>query len=71
MSNGESVIFAVEDIIDRGVGEIRKTIFGEGSEEGKALPWSQGQAWTVIKQLADKVKVKTRPCSSDFLISFI
>jgi hypothetical protein len=57
MQNGESLTFAIEDIISRGVAEIRKTAFGDDSEESKALPWTQIQAWTVIKQLATKEQV--------------
>lgn len=52
IQNGESLTFAMEDIINRGVAEIRKTTFGDDSEESKSLPWSQIQAWTIIKQLA-------------------
>jgi hypothetical protein len=57
LQNGESVVFAVEDIINRGVAEIRKTAFGDDSEESKSLPWTQSQAWTIVTQLAVKDEV--------------
>jgi len=57
MQNGESLTFAVEDIISRGVAEIRKTAFGDDSEESKSLPWTQSQAWSIIKQLASKDEI--------------
>lgn len=43
---------AVEDIVSRGVAELRKNAFGEDSDDGKNLPWSRYQAWKVLKMLA-------------------
>lgn len=43
---------AVEDIINRGVAELRKNAFGEDNEDAKSLPWSRYQAWKVLKALA-------------------
>jgi hypothetical protein len=43
---------AVEDIINRGVAELRKNAFGEDNEDAKNLPWSRYQAWKVLKALA-------------------
>ncbi len=51
---------AVEDIIHRGEGELRKAAFGDDSEEAKHLLWSREQAWTLIKQLARKEEVRPR-----------
>ena len=50
---------AVEDIINRGVAEIRKTAFGDDNEESKSLPWSQSQAWVIVKQLAEREEVRS------------
>ena len=57
---------AVEDIIHRGVGELRKLAFGDDSEDAKNLPWSREQAWFLLKQLAAKGEVRDRsmnPCT--------
>lgn len=48
---------AVEDIIVRGVGELRKKAFGEDIDDAKSLPWSREQAWIVLKQLACKAEL--------------
>lgn len=48
---------AVEDIIHRGVGELRKLAFGDDSEDAKNLPWSREQAWFLLKRLAAKGEV--------------
>lgn len=48
---GQRIEDAVEDIIVRGVNELRRTAFGEGTEDAKALTWSREQAWSIIKQL--------------------
>jgi hypothetical protein len=48
---------AVEDIISRGVGELRKNAFGDDLEDSKALPWTREQAWVVLKQLSKQEEV--------------
>ncbi|TRM59397.1 RNA12 protein-domain-containing protein [Schizophyllum amplum] len=50
--NGQTVEDAVEDIISRGVAELRKNAFGDDADDAKNLPWSREQAWHVLKQLA-------------------
>lgn len=54
---GQSVVDAVEDIIQRGVAELRKNAFGDDSEDAKSLSWTRQQAWTVLKLLAQKDEV--------------
>ncbi|RDB21358.1 Mitochondrial escape protein 2 [Hypsizygus marmoreus] len=49
---GQGVEEAVEDIINRGVGELRKNAFGDDIDDAKSLPWSREQAWAVLKLLA-------------------
>jgi hypothetical protein len=49
---------AVEDIINRGVGELRKNAFGDDVEDAKTLPWSREQAWIVLKQLSKQQEVR-------------
>ena len=55
--NGQSVKDAVEDIIYRGVAELRKSAFGDDSEDAKNLPWTREQAWTVLKLLSQQAEV--------------
>ncbi|KAG9016840.1 mitochondrial escape protein 2 [Tulasnella sp. JGI-2019a] len=52
VQNGSTVRDAVEDIIARGVGELRKIAFGDDNEDTKNLPWKPEQAWAVLKRLA-------------------
>jgi len=47
-----SVEEAVEDIIARGVVELRKNAFGDDVDDVKSLAWTQEQAWKVIKVLS-------------------
>ena len=54
---GQTIAQGVEDIISRSVGELRKTAFGDDAEDAKSFPWSRQQAWTILKQLADKQEV--------------
>lgn len=63
MQNGSTVRDAVEDIIARGVGELRKIAFGDDVEDTKNLPWKQEQAWAVLKRLAkdDEVSSEVKP----------
>ncbi|ESK85972.1 hypothetical protein Moror_9473 [Moniliophthora roreri MCA 2997] len=55
--NGQAVKEAVEEIINRGVGELRKTAFGDDSEDAKNLPWTREQAWVVLKLLSRQAEV--------------
>jgi hypothetical protein len=48
---------AVEDIINRGVAELRKNAFGDDTEDAKGLPWTREQAWRVLKALAKTPEV--------------
>ncbi|PPQ78179.1 hypothetical protein CVT25_015512 [Psilocybe cyanescens] len=50
--SGMKVDEAVEDIISRGVAELRKNAFGEDTEDAKSLPWTRYQAWKVLKTLS-------------------
>jgi hypothetical protein len=43
---------AVDDIILRNVVELRKTAFGDDTEDAKSLAWSRPQAWKVVSELA-------------------
>lgn len=52
VQSGQDIKEAVEDIINRGVGELRKNAFGDDAEDAKSLPWSREQAWLVLKQLS-------------------
>lgn len=55
--SGQSVEDAVEDIINRGVTELRKNAFGDDAEDAKNLPWTSEQAWTVLKTLSKQAEV--------------
>jgi hypothetical protein len=55
---------AVEDIISRGVSELRKNAFGDDIEDAKTLPWSREQAWVVLKQLSKQDEVEHCETSS-------
>ncbi|KAJ3822055.1 RNA12 protein-domain-containing protein [Lentinula raphanica] len=54
---GMGVKEAVEDIISRGIGELRKNAFGDDAEDAKNLPWTRGQAWTLLNLLSKKAEV--------------
>jgi hypothetical protein len=56
--SGQQVQEAVEDIISRGVSELRKNAFGDDNEDSKTLPWSREQAWLVLKQLSKQEEVR-------------
>ncbi|KDQ13211.1 hypothetical protein BOTBODRAFT_188730 [Botryobasidium botryosum FD-172 SS1] len=64
--NGQNVKDAVEDIITRGVGELRKNAFGDDADDAKALPWTRQQAWIVLKQLAKNDEI----AYADLLMNF-
>ena len=55
--SGQAIEDAVEDIISRSTGELRKNAFGEDIEDAKSLPWTREEAWTVLKQLAQRAEV--------------
>lgn len=55
--SGMTVEQAVDDIISRGVSELRKNAFGDDAEDAKNLPWSREQAWAVMKQLAKRTEM--------------
>lgn len=48
----------MEDIITRGVGELRKNAFGDDAEDAKELPWTRAQAWSLMKRLAKDGEVR-------------
>ena len=53
-----SVQEAVDDVISRGVSELRKNAFGDDVEDAKSLPWTREQAWFLMKQLARQSEVR-------------
>jgi len=55
--NGMNVEEAVEDIIARGVVELRKNAFGDDVDDAKGLAWTPEQAWKVIKMLSQSQEV--------------
>ena len=52
-----SVEEAVEDIIARGVVELRKNAFGDDVDDVKSLAWTHEQAWKVITMLSESQEV--------------
>lgn len=55
--NGQSIPDAVDEIIHRGISEMRKNAFGDDLEDAKSLPWTREQAWSVLRALAVKDEV--------------
>ena len=55
--NGMDVDTAVEDIITRGVIELRKNAFGDDVGDAKSLPWSREQAWKIVKLFSKSAEV--------------
>lgn len=49
---------AVQDIVARGMGELRKTAFGDDEEDAKDLLWKREQVWSILKQLAKNGEVR-------------
>jgi hypothetical protein len=49
---------AIEDIVTRGVSELRKNAFGEESEDAKSMVWSREQAFFTLKGLAKSDEVR-------------
>lgn len=52
------MVDAVDDIVRRGVSELRKNAFGDDMEDAKALPWTREQAWAVLKALSGANEVR-------------
>ena len=52
---------AVDDIVIRGVGELRKNAFGDDIEDAKNLPWTREQAWILMKLLSKQPEVCSKP----------
>ncbi|THV08025.1 hypothetical protein K435DRAFT_825312 [Dendrothele bispora CBS 962.96] len=57
VSTGVTIKEGVEDIINRGVRELRKSTFGDDAEDAKGLPWGREQAWAVMKSLAKEAQI--------------
>ncbi|KIK63729.1 hypothetical protein GYMLUDRAFT_40790 [Collybiopsis luxurians FD-317 M1] len=55
--SGMDIKEAVEDIINRGVGELRKNAFGDDAEDAKNFSWSRDQAWTLLNLLSKNAEV--------------
>ncbi|KAJ6606606.1 RNA12 protein-domain-containing protein [Mycena vulgaris] len=55
--SGARVDEAVEDIIARGVSELRKNAFGDDADDAKNLPWGREQAWSLFKLLSKQAEV--------------
>jgi hypothetical protein len=49
---------AIEDIVTRGVSELRKNAFGEESEDAKSMVWSRELAFFTLKGLAKSDEVR-------------
>lgn len=58
---------AVEDIVTRGVSELRKNAFGEESEDIKSMVWSREQVFFILKGLAKSDEVCRMLCSMKFI----
>ena len=54
-----SVEEAVDDIVIRGVSELRKNAFGDDVEDAKSLAWTREQAWILMKQLSKQPEVSS------------
>ena len=52
-----SVEEAVDDVVIRGVSELRKNAFGDDIEDAKNLAWTREQAWVLMKQLVKQPEV--------------
>lgn len=55
---------AVDDIVTRGVSEMRKNAFGEESEDVKSMAWSREQVFFILKGLAKSDEVRCILCST-------
>jgi hypothetical protein len=68
--SGLEIPEAVDDIVNRSQTEIRKSIFGDDSEDRKDSPWTQAEAWYLVKTLSkeDDVGAFQYPFSAIFLL---
>ncbi|KAI0721515.1 exonuclease [Cerioporus squamosus] len=66
MRSGMSVEEAVDDIVTRGVSELRKNAFGDDIEDAKSLPWTREQAWILMKQLSKRPEISYHEVLADF-----
>lgn len=64
--SGMTIEEAVEDIVTRGVGELRKNAFGEESEDIKSMVWSREQVFFILKGLAKSDEVRRMLCWMNF-----
>ncbi|KAF9452822.1 hypothetical protein P691DRAFT_771933 [Macrolepiota fuliginosa MF-IS2] len=64
--NGQTVQGAVDDIITRAVSELRKSAFGDDTDDAKGRPWGREQAWKVVKILSTKSEVSYHDILIDF-----
>ncbi|KAI0807276.1 exonuclease [Fomes fomentarius] len=64
--SGMTVEEAVEDIVIRGVSELRKKAFGDDIEDAKSLPWTREQAWILMKQLSKQAEISYHEVLMDF-----
>ena len=56
--NGQTIQQAVEEIITRAIGELRKNVFGDDTDDIKGKAWTREQAWKVVKMLSVKTEVR-------------
>ncbi|KAJ7197249.1 RNA12 protein-domain-containing protein [Mycena pura] len=64
--NGVTLSEAVEDIIARGVSELRKNAFGDDEDDAKNLPWSREETWSLFKLLSKQAEVPYHDVLLDF-----
>ncbi|EMD38659.1 hypothetical protein CERSUDRAFT_49441 [Gelatoporia subvermispora B] len=64
--SGFNIQEAIEDIVARSAAEIRKSAFGDDSEDAKNLPWTREQAWILMKQLSKKPEMSYHEVLMDF-----
>lgn len=64
--SGQSISSAVDDIVMRNAVEIRKTAFGDDTEEAKHLPWTRAQAWKIVSALSRKPELSYAQLLSEF-----
>lgn len=64
--SGQSISSAVDDIVLRNAVEIRKTAFGDDTEEAKHLPWTRAQAWKIVSALSRSNQLSYAQLLSEF-----
>ncbi|KAF5358522.1 hypothetical protein D9756_001759 [Leucocoprinus leucothites] len=64
--NGQTVQQAVEEIVTRAVGELRKSAFGDDTDDIKDKSWTSEQAWKMVKVLSTKAEVSYFDILMDF-----